>query len=114
MDVVTWLQIMKFQVLVRESPLPALQAPDIAKMYWRLGKDAGMRELLLAVRADEACHSHVNHTFSGLGVREDNPFAKGNHQVSLAGPYRGTGLVILLLTHTVPLCLVTNQSHLLA
>lgn len=31
-----------------------LQAPDIAKKYWKLGENAGMRELLLAVRADEA------------------------------------------------------------
>lgn len=30
------------------------QAPQIAKKYWKLGDDAGMRELLLVVRADEA------------------------------------------------------------
>lgn len=28
----------------------------------RLGENAKVRDLLLAVRADEACHSHVNHT----------------------------------------------------
>jgi len=32
-----------------------MQAPDIGKFYWRLEKDANMRDLLLAVRADEAC-----------------------------------------------------------
>ena len=31
-----------------------MQAPDVAKRYWGLADDAGMRELLLAVRADEA------------------------------------------------------------
>lgn len=31
-----------------------VQAPDVAKRYWGLADDAGMRELLLAVRADEA------------------------------------------------------------
>lgn len=32
-----------------------MQAPEIGKFYWRLRKDASMRDLLLAVRADEAC-----------------------------------------------------------
>ena len=93
---------------VKRAPLFALQAPDIAKMYWRLGKDAGMRELLLAVRADEACHSHVNHTFSGLGAHEENPFAKGNHQVSAPGLCLdlNTGQA-LFICYTVPLRLVT-------
>ena len=33
-----------------------LQSPDIGKNYWKLGPDATMRDLLLAIRADEACH----------------------------------------------------------
>ncbi len=37
---------------VRHGASP--QAPQIAKKYWKLGDEAGMRELLLAVRADEA------------------------------------------------------------
>lgn len=36
----------------------------------------GMRELILAVRADEACHSHVNHTFSEMKPEENNPFVE--------------------------------------
>lgn len=40
-----------------------------------------MRDLVLNVRADEACHSHVNHTFADLRLSADNPFAKGNHMV---------------------------------
>lgn len=31
-------------------------APDIAKKYWNLGDGAMMRDVLLAVRADEATH----------------------------------------------------------
>ena len=31
-------------------------APQIAKTYWQLAEDATMREVLLAVRADEATH----------------------------------------------------------
>lgn len=49
--------------------------------YWKLADDATMRDLLLNVRADEACHSHVNHTFGSLQPDADNPFAVGNHTV---------------------------------
>jgi Alternative oxidase len=43
--------------------------------YWKLPDGAKMRDLVLAVRADEACHAHVNHTFAGLKSDEPNPFA---------------------------------------
>lgn len=52
------------------------QAPDIAINYWRMpeGKRT-MKDLLLYIRADEACHRGVNHTLSNLNVDEDpNPF----------------------------------------
>jgi threonyl-tRNA synthetase len=45
-------------------------------------QDSTMRDLLLNVRADEACHSHVNHVFSTLKQTDDNPFAKGNHMIA--------------------------------
>lgn len=59
-----------------------MKAPEIAKKYWALadGEDS-MRDLLLAVRADEAGHSHVNHTLSQLEANEPNPFAPGSHEV---------------------------------
>lgn len=56
-------------------------APPIAIEYWRLPQEATMRDLVLAVRADEACHSHVNHTFAGMKPDETNPFGSGNHEV---------------------------------
>jgi ubiquinol oxidase len=34
----------------------SMPAPEIAVNYWRLAPGASMRDLLLAVRADEACH----------------------------------------------------------
>lgn len=49
--------------------------------YWKLPEGATMRDLLLAVRADEACHSHVNHTFAGMKADGKNPFAPGSHMV---------------------------------
>ena len=45
-------------------------------------QDATMRDLILNVRADEACHSHVNHTFAAMKGYEDNPFVKSNHMVA--------------------------------
>lgn len=56
-------------------------APEIAIEYWKLPKEATMRDLILAVRADEACHSYVNHTFAGMKPSEPNPFGVGNHMV---------------------------------
>lgn len=60
------------------------KVPDIARDYWKLGDKATMRDLLLSVRADEACHSHVNHTFAELNEDEKNPFAVGTHVVPTA------------------------------
>jgi len=33
-----------------------------------------MEDLLLAIRADEAGHRHVNHTLASLESRDKNPF----------------------------------------
>ncbi|KAF5830068.1 alternative oxidase 2, partial [Dunaliella salina] len=55
-------------------------APKIAKEYWCLPEDATMRDLILAVRADEACHSHVNHTLKTLAPDDPNPFVMGKSQ----------------------------------
>lgn len=40
-----------------------------------------MRDLVAAVRADEACHAHVNHTFSSMDHLQANPFEYGAHDV---------------------------------
>ncbi|PNH12106.1 Alternative oxidase, mitochondrial [Tetrabaena socialis] len=56
-------------------------APPIAIQYWGLNKDATMRDVILAVRADEACHAHVNHTLSKLKPSEVNPFVTGASQL---------------------------------
>ena len=39
-------------------------APDIAIEYWDLPADARLRDVVLAVRADEAHHRDVNHGFA--------------------------------------------------
>lgn len=39
-------------------------APAIAIDYWQLAPDARLREVIIAVRADEATHRDVNHQFA--------------------------------------------------
>lgn len=39
-------------------------APGIARRYWALADDATLRDVVLAVRADEAGHRDVNHRFA--------------------------------------------------
>jgi threonyl-tRNA synthetase len=58
-----------------------LASPDIGKNYWKLGPDATMRDLLLAIRADEACHMYVNHVFAHLNRHDPNPFQPGSVHV---------------------------------
>lgn len=48
-------------------------APQIAIDYWQLSQDARLRDVIIAVRADEAKHRDVNHGFADQlksGVRE--------------------------------------------
>jgi len=40
---------------------PNVAAPAIARRYWKLADDAMLRDVVLAVRADEAHHRDVNH-----------------------------------------------------
>lgn len=57
-------------------------APLIAVNYWQLcPKSATLRDVVLAVRADEACHSHVNHTFAEMEKDDTNPFGRGDHDI---------------------------------
>lgn len=53
---------------------PEFKVPDIAIDYWHLPDNCTMEDLLLAVRADEAGHRHVNHTLASLEARDKNPF----------------------------------------
>ena len=39
--------------------------------------DAMMRDVILAIRADEAHHRVVNHTLSSIDESEDNPHGPG-------------------------------------
>ena len=50
------------------------KVPELAIDYWHLPNHCTMEDLLLAIRADEAGHRHVNHTLAGLEARDKNPF----------------------------------------
>lgn len=56
---------------------PKFRVPDMAARYWNMPEgNRTMRDLLLYIRADEAKHREVNHTFGNLKQTEDpNPFA---------------------------------------
>jgi threonyl-tRNA synthetase len=53
----------------------AMPASLLARRYWHLADGATMRDVLLAVRADEAVHRDVNHAFAALAPDAPNPFA---------------------------------------
>lgn len=61
---------------------PGRAAPQLGIEYWKLAEDATMRDLVLAVRADEAAHCHVNHTFARMPATDANPFKRGTHEVN--------------------------------
>jgi len=49
---------------IDRGQIPNGPAPDIAKFYWNLPPEATIRDVVLAVRADEAMHRDVNHDLS--------------------------------------------------
>jgi len=48
---------------IDNGSIPNVDAPDIAIKYWNLSPDAKLRDVVLAVRADECMHRDVNHQF---------------------------------------------------
>jgi hypothetical protein len=52
-----------------------LDAPSIAKDYWRLEENATIKDVLYAVRSDESTHRFVNHSLGNLQDTDVNPFA---------------------------------------
>jgi ubiquinol oxidase len=49
---------------IDEGRLTNTKAPEISIKYWNLKKDATLRDVVIAVRQDEAYHRDVNHKFS--------------------------------------------------
>lgn len=49
---------------VDNGAIDNIPAPKVAIDYWNLAADARLREVIIAVRADEANHRDVNHDFA--------------------------------------------------
>ncbi|MEA9599405.1 alternative oxidase [Polynucleobacter sp. AP-Sanab-80-C2] len=49
---------------IDNGSLPNIPAPKIAIDYWSLSADATLRDVVIAVREDEAKHRDVNHEFA--------------------------------------------------
>jgi len=64
-----------------------IPAPQIAKTYWKLPADARLRDVVIAVRADEAGHRDVNHALADAYLKEDRPAARKAviNEINLAG-----------------------------
>lgn len=54
-----------------------IDAPKAASTYWGLPSTATLRDVFLAIRADEAHHREVNHVFADLSPQSVNPFPPG-------------------------------------
>jgi len=55
------------------------QAPLIGRTYYKLPEDAKIYDMVKCIRADEANHRDVNHTFASLDQKKGvNPFVHGH------------------------------------
>jgi ubiquinol oxidase len=63
----------QFLAEIDSGHIPNIDAPDIARWYWNLAPDAKLKDVVMAVRYDEALHRDVNHHLSDriLHRRED-------------------------------------------
>ena len=50
------------------------RAPGLACSYYGLPQGATMRDVLLRIRADEACNRHIDFVMAGLRPGSKNPF----------------------------------------
>ncbi|KAL3451509.1 mitochondrial alternative oxidase [Aspergillus insuetus] len=68
-----------------------LEAPEIAVQYWKMPEgNRTIKDLLLYVRADEAKHREVNHTFGNLNQAKDpNPYAAEYKDPTQPHPEKG-------------------------
>lgn len=62
-----------------------LPAPEIAIEYWKLGQDAKMGDLLKVIRADEAGHRFIHHSFANLETEDTNPFSVASPAPKMIG-----------------------------
>ncbi len=54
----------QFLQAIDSGAIPNTPAPEIAIKYWNLSPEASLRDVVLAVRADECMHRDYNHTLA--------------------------------------------------
>jgi ubiquinol oxidase len=64
---------------VERGAVEDVPAPRLAIDYWKLPADARLREVIIAVRADEAKHRDMNHSFA-------DALAKGSEKPGTSAP----------------------------
>jgi len=64
-------------------------APEIAKDYWRMERDATLLDVIYAVRSDESTHRFVNHSLANLKQDDINPFAFREPDMTVKGKKAG-------------------------
>lgn len=64
-----------------------LDAPLIAKQYYRLNDDAKWPEVVKCIAADETNHRDVNHTFAGMTTDDPNPYVV-KHNIDASKAWR--------------------------
>jgi ubiquinol oxidase len=67
---------------VDKGAVENVPAPQLAIDYWQLAPDARLRDVIIAVRADEAKHRDVNHGFA-------DALASGGHKPAGQQPGKG-------------------------
>ena len=76
---------------IDEGRSPNVEAPAIARHYWKMADNATLRDVVLVVRADEAHHRDVNHgfanTLAGLPVdtAAQAPYPPHAHDIRMGG-----------------------------
>jgi len=62
---------------IDEGRIENVPAPAIARHYWNMPADATLRDVVMVIRADEAHHRDVNHTFADLrgGIEQRHAIA---------------------------------------
>ncbi len=54
----------EYLAAIDDGTIANVAAPKIAIDYWKLAPDARLRDVVLAIRADEGHHRDVNHGFA--------------------------------------------------
>ena len=70
---------------IDQGAVENVPAPRIAIDYWKLGVGARLRDVVIAVREDEAGHRDVNHALADAYLEDDRPAARRRVMEEVSG-----------------------------